>query len=64
MEEAKESFMKPLSVALYSEDEDQVNNALNGILKLEGLVEVRIINIGDERTFFSASPAKRGKYKK
>ena len=65
MEEAKESFMKPLSVALYSEDEDQVNNALNGILKLEGLVEVRIMNIGDDEPAFSAITSKKeGKYKK
>ena len=41
MEEAKESFMKPLSVALYAEDEDQVNNALNGILKLEASLKFK-----------------------
>ena len=65
MEEAKESFMKPLSVALYSEDEDQVNNALNGILKLEGLVEVRIVNVGEKDPSFSAVTSKKGgKYKK
>ena len=65
MEEAKESFMKPLSVALYSEDEDQVNNALNGILKLEGLVEVRVVNVGDEEPSFSAiSSGKGGKFTK
>ena len=60
MEEAKESFMKPLSVALYSEDEDQVNNALNGILKLEGLVEVRVVNVGDEEPSFSAISSGKG----
>ena len=65
MEEAKESFMKPLSVALYAEDEDQVNNALYGILKLEGLVEVQIVNSGEKEPSFAAiSSEKNGKYKK
>ena len=34
MDDAKTSFMKPLATAMYAEDEDQVINALNGILKL------------------------------
>ncbi|MDC0255548.1 Hpt domain-containing protein [Bacteriovoracales bacterium] len=48
MEDAKTSFMKPLATALYAEDEDQVVNALNGILKLPGMVEVRVVNVDEE----------------
>ena len=53
MEDAKTSFMKPLATAMYAEDEDQVINALNGILKLPGMVEVRVVNVDEEEDAFA-----------
>ncbi|MBG08890.1 MAG: hypothetical protein CME68_09040 [Halobacteriovoraceae bacterium] len=38
----QESFLDQLSVALYNEDEEQVSHSLKGILKLPGIVEVRV----------------------
>ena len=38
----QESFVNQLSSALYNEDEEQVSHSLKGILKLPGIVEVRV----------------------
>ena len=38
----QESFVNQLSSAMYNEDEEQVSHSLKGILKLPGIVEVRV----------------------
>jgi len=38
----QESFVNQLSSAMYNEDDEQVSHSLKGILKLPGIVEVRV----------------------
>ncbi len=45
----QESFVNQLSSALYNEDEEQVSHSLKGILKLPGIVEVRVREEDDEQ---------------
>ena len=42
MIEITDSSMPTLALALYSEDEEQIAHVLKGILKVEGIVEVRV----------------------
>ena len=42
MEVIKKSLMNSLAQALYTEDEEQIPKALDGIMNIEGITEIRV----------------------